>query len=219
MIPHSKSPAEDVLGESWVDLTSSRGGTATPSGIGSAVTLTQQQLTHLPLSCSVSGEEYLRLLREAQRESNPSSAPLSLASSRRDTPGHSPKSPPNSPDTEAASEDDLGGVYVNYCGGGVERLAERGSAGAKDSEFIGTDWIWEWSSRPELIPPRDWKFKHPKKRTYSIRNAKFGKTSLFSKEVLYTLFISNVISILLGTGVGVWLSRRGCGYLPRTGLE
>ncbi|KAG8240418.1 hypothetical protein J437_LFUL003132 [Ladona fulva] len=90
---------------------------------------------------------------------------------------------------------------------------------AEDGELLGTDWIWEWSSRPELVLSRDWKFKHPRKRTYSIRHAKFGKTSLFSKEVLYTLFITNVISILLGTGVGVWLCRRGCGYLPRTGLE
>lgn len=55
-----------------------------------------------------------------------------------------------------------------------------------------------------LIPIiyRDWKFKHPKRKTYSIRHAKVGKNSLFSKEVLYTLFITNVISLLLGAGVG-----------------
>lgn len=39
--------------------------------------------TPLPFS---SGEEYLRLLREAQKESNQSSRVVSLASSRRDTP-------------------------------------------------------------------------------------------------------------------------------------
>jgi hypothetical protein len=49
---------------------------------------------------------------------------------------------------------------------------------------------------------RDWKFKHPKRKTYSIRHAKVGKNSLFSKEVLYTLFLTNFISLLLGTGVG-----------------
>nr|CAD7433132.1 unnamed protein product [Timema monikensis] len=65
-----------------------------------------------------------------------------------------------------------------------------------------TDWIWDWSSRPDQAPPKDWKFKHPKRKTYSIRHAKVGKNSLFSKEVLYTLFLTNFISLLLGTGVG-----------------
>jgi BCL2/adenovirus E1B protein-interacting protein 3 len=49
---------------------------------------------------------------------------------------------------------------------------------------------------------RDWKFKHPNRKSYSIRHAKVGKNSLFSKEVLYTLFLTNFISLLLGTGVG-----------------
>lgn len=35
-----------------------------------------------------------------------------------------------------------------------------------------------------------------------MRNAKVGKDSLFSKEVLYTLFLTNILSILLGAGVG-----------------
>lgn len=49
---------------------------------------------------------------------------------------------------------------------------------------------------------RNWKFIHPKKKTFSMRNAKVGKDSLFSKEVLYTLFLTNILSILLGAGVG-----------------
>ncbi|KAJ4449091.1 hypothetical protein ANN_00486 [Periplaneta americana] len=91
-----------------------------------------------------------------------------------------------------------------------------------DGDFMNvdrsTDWIWDWSSRPDQAPPKDWKFKHPKRKTYSIRHAKVGKNSLFSKEVLYTLFLTNFISLLLGTGVGVWLSRRGM-YLPRINFE
>ncbi|KAK7791442.1 hypothetical protein R5R35_010926 [Gryllus longicercus] len=177
-----KSNNDDVLGESWVELGS------------------QGRVTPLPF-CS--GEEYLRLLREAQRESNQSSARVSLASSRRG----SPKSPPNSPNTELV-DDELKGVYINYC--------------YKDGDFINversTDWIWDWSSRPDQVPPKDWKFKHPKRKTYSIRHAKVGKNSLFSKEVLYTLFLTNFISLLLGTGVGMWLSRRGV-YFPRLNFE
>lgn len=54
-----------VVAESWVELSGQ----------------TPDRVTPLPFS---SGEEYLRLLREAQRESNQSSARVSLASSRRD---------------------------------------------------------------------------------------------------------------------------------------
>ncbi|BES99125.1 BNIP3 [Nesidiocoris tenuis] len=140
-------------------------------------------------------EEYLRLLREAQRESNQSSARHSLASSRKG----SPKSPPNSPNTELSIDEDLKGVYINY--------------NNKDGEWVGvennTDWIWDWSSRPDQFPPKDWKFRHPNRKMLSMRTAKVGKVALFSREMMYTILITNVLSLLIGTGVGIWLSRRG----------
>ncbi|XP_026472571.1 BCL2/adenovirus E1B 19 kDa protein-interacting protein 3 [Ctenocephalides felis] len=181
-----KSIGEEGLGDSWIELPTGGTGPHSPD-----------RVTPLPFS---SGEEYLRLLKEAQRESsNQSSARVSLASSRRDTPRGSPKSPPNSPNTELNTEDDMKGVYINYWN--------------KEGDFMhlntNSDWIWEWSSRPDQVPPKDWKFIHPKRKTYSIRHAKVGKTSLFSKEVLYTLVLTNFLSLLIGTGVGVWLSRRG----------
>ncbi|XP_029176167.1 BCL2/adenovirus E1B 19 kDa protein-interacting protein 3-like isoform X2 [Nylanderia fulva] len=148
-----------------------------------------------PTPFSITGErEYLRLLREAQRDSTHSSARHSLASSRRDTPRDSPKSPPNSPNTELSTEDELKGVYINYNYNKEGELLEK-----------NTDWIYEWSSRPDQAPPKDWKFKHPlgsKRKTYSIRTAKVGKNGLFSKEVIYTLFFTNLLSLLIGTGLG-----------------
>jgi len=61
-------------------------------------------------------EDYLRLLREAQRDSNQSSALVSLASTRKNSPHSSPKSPPNSPNNEPAGEgEELKGFYINYC--------------------------------------------------------------------------------------------------------
>lgn len=186
---------DESLGESWVELNPA------PS----------DRVTPLPFSCG--GEEYLRLLREAQRDSTQSSARHSLASSRRDTPRDSPKSPPNSPNTELSNEDDLKGVYINYsCAKDAGELLER-----------GTEWMFdEWCSRPDQAPPKDWKFKHPlgltKRKTYSIRTAKVGKNGLFSKEVLYTLFLSNLLSLIIGTGFGVWLTRRGF-MLSRVAIE
>jgi len=88
--------------ESWIELSN----TAAMAGIKSP-----DRITPLPYS---NGEEYLRLLREAQRESNQSSRVVSLASSRRDTPRDSPKSPPNSPQSEQCPDDELRNVYINY---------------------------------------------------------------------------------------------------------
>lgn len=56
--------------------------------------------------------EYLRLLKEAQ-ESNQSSARVSLAGSRRDSPRCSPKSPPNSPVQGTPLNLDWQPYYIN----------------------------------------------------------------------------------------------------------
>lgn len=63
-----------LFSESWIELSTA----ATMAGVKSP-----DRITPLPFA---NGEEYLRLLREAQRESNQSSRVVSLASSRRDTP-------------------------------------------------------------------------------------------------------------------------------------
>ncbi|XP_067642767.1 BCL2/adenovirus E1B 19 kDa protein-interacting protein 3 isoform X1 [Eurosta solidaginis] len=178
---------EDLLGESWIELSSA----ATMAGVKSP-----DRITPLPFT---NGEEYLRLLREAQRESNHSSRVVSLASSRRDTPRDSPKSPPNSPNTELTPDEDLKHVYINYW--------NKEGDSRKD-----TDWLDEWNSRPDQQPPKDWKFEHPQKKKgagYSIRLTRLGKNSLFSREILYSLILSNVLSLLLGAGLGLWLSKRG----------
>ncbi|XP_014484981.1 PREDICTED: BCL2/adenovirus E1B 19 kDa protein-interacting protein 3 [Dinoponera quadriceps] len=185
---------EESLGESWVELSP-----------------VPERITPQPFSSA--GEEYLRLLREAQRDSTHSSERHSLASSHRNSPKGSPKSPPNSPNTELSIEDELKGVYINYS-----------SSSSKEAELLdkSRDWIYEWSSRPDQVPPKDWKFKHPlgmgKRKTYSIRTAKVGKNGLFSKEVIYTLFFTNFLSLLIGTGLGVLLTRRGL-FMSRVAIE
>lgn len=60
--------------ESWIEVT---------PAAASTIPKTPDRVTPLPFS---SGEEYLRLLREAQKESNQSSRVVSLSSSRRDSP-------------------------------------------------------------------------------------------------------------------------------------
>lgn len=173
--------SEEMLSDSWIEFSNS--GMRSP-----------ERVTPLPFSF---GDEYLRLLREAQRDSNQSSRVVSLTSSRRDTPKESPKSPPNSPNL---TEDELRGVYINYWN----------KEGGEYVNFQNTDWIWEWSSRPDQMPPKGWNFQHPKRRPgYSMRLARFGKNSLFSREVLYSLLLTNFLSVIIGAGIGIWLSKRG----------
>lgn len=89
------------------------------------------------------GEDYLRLLREAARESKESSRVVSLAGSRRDSPRSSPKSPPNSPNNELATDDDLKDIFINYYNNikETEPISQRKGA-------------WDWSSRPDQCPPK-----------------------------------------------------------------
>ncbi|XP_014214126.1 BCL2/adenovirus E1B 19 kDa protein-interacting protein 3 isoform X2 [Copidosoma floridanum] len=175
-----KFSSEETLGESWVMC-------PTPP---------MDRLTPLPFNSGT--DEYLRLLRDAQRDSTQSSARHSLASSRRDTPRGSPKSPPNSPNTELSNnEEELKGIYINQtC--------------YKDDH----DWMYEWNSRHEPVINKSnacsvQQLGMARRKTYSIRTAKVGKNGLFSKEVLYTLFLTNILSLLIGSGFGVWLTRRG----------
>ncbi|XP_031617289.1 BCL2/adenovirus E1B 19 kDa protein-interacting protein 3 [Contarinia nasturtii] len=179
--------ADDSLSDSWIDMN----GIKSPGNLSGHV-------TPLPFTF---GEEYLRLLREAQRDSNQSSRVVSLTSSRRDTPKESPKSPPNSPNF---ADDELRGVYVNYWN----------KEGGEYMNFQNADWIWDWSSRPDQLPPKGWNFQHPRRRPgYSMRLARVGNNSLFSREVLYSLLLTNVLSLIIGAGVGVWLSKRGVGFI------
>ncbi|CAO1429552.1 unnamed protein product [Diamesa hyperborea] len=191
--PIMKSFDCNLLGDSWIDLS-----TQLMNQCPDRVT------PPLPFS---SGDEYLRLLKEAQRDSNNSSRISSRISSRRDSPKGSPKSPPNSPNPELTNEEELKGIYINYW------IAKDQESTTTNTTNTTDNWMWEWSSRPDQQPPKDWKFEHPvtKKEVpkYSMRLARVGNIGLFSKEVMYSLVITNVLSILLGTGIGVWLTKRG----------
>ncbi|XP_017778705.1 PREDICTED: BCL2/adenovirus E1B 19 kDa protein-interacting protein 3 [Nicrophorus vespilloides] len=131
----------------------------------------------------VNNEECMRLLREAQRESNNSSTRVS--------PRSSPKSPPNSPVQGTPLIMEWQSYYVN-------------TENKDDAEYF-TD----WSSRPDQLPPKNWSFRPPKRGPLSLRHAKLGNDNVFSRKGLCTLFLTNLLSLLLGTGVGIWLSKYG----------
>lgn len=168
-----KSSQEDAFGDSWVHLSAPGSETSTPLG-------------------SIHNGDMQRLLWEAQRESNQSSARVSCASSRRE----SPKSPPNSPNVELSLGEELKGVYINYNKEDFLPIAK------------SSDWVWDWSSRPDQQPPKEWKFRHPKRVCLSMRHSKAMKSGIFSTEVLSVMLLTNLVSLLLGAGVGFYLGKK-----------
>ncbi|KFB52572.1 AGAP001411-PA-like protein [Anopheles sinensis] len=82
----------------------------------------------------------------------------------------------------------------------------------------------------QISSHQNWKFEHPKQSAgeedankpihagYSIRQVRFGKNSLFSREFLYSIVLTNVLSLLLGAGIGAWLQKRGL-FLTRVSIE
>ncbi|XP_013786304.1 BCL2/adenovirus E1B 19 kDa protein-interacting protein 3-like [Limulus polyphemus] len=131
-----------------------------------------------------------KMLWEAQRESNQSSA----IASRKSSHGNSPKSP-HSPVIEPShTPNEL--LIINK----EDLLVGR--------RQVATDWIWDWSSRPDQLPPKEWKFKHPQRAGLSLRHSKVVKHGLFSTEVLSILVLTNLLSLILGAGIGLFIGRR-----------
>ncbi|CAH2237725.1 jg13476 [Pararge aegeria aegeria] len=105
------------------------------------------------------------------------------------------------------------------------RRQRRNTTGGIDDS---NDWVWEWSSRPDQLPPKDWRFKHPQSArgppsaTSSIEVLEqlapamqqshclsVRRSCLFSRGAIAAVLVTNIVSLLLGAGIGVWLSKKG----------
>ncbi|XP_034403087.1 BCL2/adenovirus E1B 19 kDa protein-interacting protein 3 [Cyclopterus lumpus] len=74
---------------------------------------------------------------------------------------------------------------------------------------VDTDWVWDWSSRPENMPPKEFVFQHPKQQSsLSVRKTEVMKRGLFSSNVFLILVPSLLSSHLLTLGVGFYIGRR-----------
>ncbi|KAF3828032.1 hypothetical protein GH733_001267 [Mirounga leonina] len=164
---------------SWVELHFSN------NGNGSSV----------PASVSIYNGDLEKILLDAQHESGRSSS----KSSHCDSPPRS-QTPQ---DTTRASEIDTHSIGEKNSSQSEEDYIER----RKEVESIlkkNSDWIWDWSSRPENIPPKELLFKHPKRTaTLSMRNTSvMKKGGIFSAEFLKVFLPSLLLSHLLAIGLG-----------------
>nr|XP_057927032.1 BCL2 interacting protein 3 like a [Doryrhamphus excisus] len=154
-------------------------------------------LEHVPSSSSIHNGDMEKILLDAQHESSPSNSSC-------DSP-HRPTSP----------DQDEGQITFD-----VDMSSPRGS----QSEEEGTDkdreddilmnkeveWVADWSSRPENIPPKEFHFRHPR-RAVSLSMRKSGvmkKGGVFSAEFLKVFIPSLLISHILALGIGVYVGKR-----------
>ncbi|KAK5851568.1 hypothetical protein PBY51_023114 [Eleginops maclovinus] len=133
------------------------------------------------LSSSLQGE-LERILLEAQLECERS----------RDSPPQE-GTPPSPGSPRPSSEHDSDCITIQ------EEADRRGD----------TDWVWDWSSRPENMPPKEFVFQHPKQQgSFSVRKTEVMKRGIFSSDVLLILIPSLLASHLLTLGVGIYIGRR-----------
>jgi len=129
--------------------------------------------------------DYMRMLREAQGETScRTSCGVSPYMSH-----NSPKSPPNSPTVELTEDLELSDVFINR-------------------EVPISDFIWDWSSRPNIEPPKQWRLQNVPAKPSSPSQEKKKSQKKISTNFLLTFFLSNVISLIIGAGIGVWLKRK-----------
>jgi len=186
------------MASSWVDLTSevSPPQSSPPHMMPGRVT---------PPHCAPhhSTSDYLRMLREAQscessKQCTPLATPLATplgstlvsgCSTCRNSGTVSPKSPPNSPNVELEECEELETIFVNRLPGpGPEVISE---------------FLWDWSSRPSNTPPK-WPQSYRTRPVSPSRN----KKPKYTGRAVASILLSNLVSLLLGAGLGVWLYRR-----------
>ncbi|XP_042158047.1 BCL2/adenovirus E1B 19 kDa protein-interacting protein 3-like isoform X1 [Oncorhynchus tshawytscha] len=192
------STPEDALYGSWVELEE------LISAVSSRDSLTGQQQD--TASWALQGE-LERILLEAQLECERSkdSPPLVV------TPPQTTASPPHS---EGSNSTDCVTIQVEK--GCVDYNKDGvicGSVGEYEEEGerrLISEWVWDWSSRPENLPPKEFVFQHPKQQSgsLSVRKSEVMKRGLFSSDVLMILIPSLLASHLLTLGVGIYIGKR-----------
>lgn len=153
-------------------------------------------LEHVPSSSSIHNGDMEKILLDAQHESSPSNSSC-----------QSPHRPPS-------PEQDEGQIMFD-----VEMTSPADNEFAEDvhekdesdpQSKTEAEWVPDWSSRPENIPPKEFHFRHPR-RSVSLSMRKSGvmkKGGVFSAEFLKVFIPSLLISHILALGLGVYIGKR-----------
>ncbi|TNN51179.1 BCL2/adenovirus E1B protein-interacting protein 3 [Liparis tanakae] len=83
----------------------------------------------------------------------------------------------------------------------------------EEAERVDTDWVWDRSSRPENMPPKEFVFQ---RGSLSARKTEAMKRALFSSSVLLILVPSLLSSHLLTLGVGIYIGKHLASWTSST---
>ncbi|XP_060764692.1 BCL2 interacting protein 3 like b [Neoarius graeffei] len=193
---HAREPG---LNGSWVELEMNRNSPETSqadtSVTSSLVQVVEEDegivggLEHVPSSSSIHNGDMEKILLDAQHES-------SRSNSSCDSPPR-----PHSPQDE-------GQISFDVDRGENQEALEK----LRDDEILmkDSDWVADWSSRPENVPPKEFHFRHPR-RSVTLSMRKTGamkKGGIFSAEFLRVFLPSLLLSHLLVLGLGVYIGKR-----------
>ncbi|XP_019740894.1 BCL2 interacting protein 3 like a [Hippocampus comes] len=155
-------------------------------------------LEHVPSSSSIHNGDMERILLDAQHESSPSNSSC-------DSP-HRPQSPNQNDEGQITFDVDMSSLRDG-------QSEEEGTDKDREDDILmnkEVDWVADWSSRPENIPPKEFHFRHPR-RAVSLSMRKSGvmkKGGVFSSEFLKVFIPSLLISHILALGIGVYIGKR-----------
>ncbi|XP_013987597.1 BCL2/adenovirus E1B 19 kDa protein-interacting protein 3-like isoform X1 [Salmo salar] len=208
------------LNGSWVELEMNRAAAAAAAGLSQSTSTVGQALgllplpqveeeeevveaivgglEHVPSSSSIHNGDMEKILLDAQHESSRSNS--------------SCDSPPRPPSPQ---EDDHDGQIIfdvdassRRDGQSEEDTLEK----ERDMDILmkDSDWVADWSSRPENIPPKEFHFRHPRRSdTLSMRKTgAMKKGGVFSAEFLKVFIPSLLLSHILVLGLGVYIGKR-----------
>lgn len=180
---------QESLSESWIDFTRTKSTVQTEAPSCELVASSSSPVKMTP----VSSKTLEKLLLEAQRESSYASSRIDSLTSSRASP-HSQRSPTNDQPATSSPLDD-------------PRLPREIEG---DDEEVAGKWVWDWSSRPEVVPPSSLQFKHPvtMKRSLSIRNTRIMRGIVFSLENLPLLIFTHACTFLLGAASMVFYLKK-----------
>ncbi|XP_072514761.1 BCL2 interacting protein 3 like b [Salminus brasiliensis] len=191
---------EPGLNGSWVELEMNRNSGGSQASSISLATPTLAQvveeddgiaggLEHVPSSSSIHNGDMEKILLDAQHES-------SRSNSSCDSPPR-----PHSPQDE-------GQISFDVDRGETQEVLEK----MRDDDILmkDSDWVADWSSRPENVPPKEFHFRHPR-RSVTLSMRKTGamkKGGIFSAEFLRVFIPSLLLSHILALGLGVYIGKR-----------